>query len=152
HADGVLGPADGIDECAGAVPPGVLREQFADLPEGVDRYAADVGDHLRRVARVVPFEHLEHAPRVLQRRVDLRDAGDPNPTRAVRLPSPRLAHSAAAGFSVLAAGLVLIFLVAVTRRGLDLHALVLPGVEVVGALVDVEPGEHPLQVLGVAVV
>jgi hypothetical protein len=51
--------------------------------------------------------------------------------------------------SVLTTGLVLILLVPVPGRGLDVHSLVLPGAEVIGALVGIEAGEHARQVLGV---
>ncbi len=38
------------------------------------------------------------------------------------------------------------------RGGLDFHAFVLPGVKIVRALVDVEPGKHAVQILGIAVI
>ena len=69
HADGVLRPADAVDERRGPVPAGVLGDQLADLLEDVLRDAADPLHHLRRVAREVPLEHLEDAARVLQRLV-----------------------------------------------------------------------------------
>ena len=49
-ADRVLGPADRVAEGAGPLAAGVLAERLGDLEEGLLRHAADLLDHLRRVA------------------------------------------------------------------------------------------------------
>ena len=92
HADGVLGPADAVDERRGAVGARILRHELADPGERVRRHAAGLLDHLRGVAREMPLQHLEHAPRRGERLVPVRVPVRRGAARAVRLPASRLAH------------------------------------------------------------
>ena len=74
-AGGVLGPADGVDRtrsCARG--PEFSISASATSQEVLRRDAADLLDHLRRVAREVALEDLEDAARVLQRRRRARPA------------------------------------------------------------------------------
>src|SRR5207249_8601908 len=72
----------GVQTCAlpisrergGAVPPRVLEQRLGDLQELLLRRAADLLYHLRRVAAEVFLQELEHAARMLERRVRLRRA------------------------------------------------------------------------------
>ena len=75
HADRVLRPADGVDERARALAAGVVAQRFRDLEEVLLRTAAQLGDELGRVARVVALHDLEDAARVLQREVLFRRLG-----------------------------------------------------------------------------
>src|SRR5699024_9788956 len=69
HPDTVLGPADAVDDRAGPIPSGVRRERLADVVEILLGNAAGSFHHFRRVAGVVPFQHLVNTARVLQRLV-----------------------------------------------------------------------------------
>ena len=71
-ADGVLGPADRVDEGGGALAARVRAERLGDLEEGLLRHTADLGDLLRRVAAEVALEDLKDAARILESRVGLR--------------------------------------------------------------------------------
>ena len=75
HAGGVLRPADGVDDGAGALAAGIRAEQLGHLDHLLRRAAAHVGDGLRRVAGEMSSQQLHHAARVLQRRVARRPAG-----------------------------------------------------------------------------
>ena len=144
HADGVLGPADRVAERGRALASRVLGDRLAYLAEQLRRDAADLLDHLGRVAGEVPLQHLEHAARMLQRLVALRLARRASgrrsraPRRAPdsdRSPSPvtrRTARRAAR-----------------PRRARSMP-VVLPGRRVVGAGLGVEAAEQPVEVLGVA--
>src|SRR6202044_925170 len=66
RAQGVLGPADGISEAGGPVAAGVLRDRAGEVAEVTEADAADIADHLRRVAGIVAPEDLEARPPVLQ--------------------------------------------------------------------------------------
>src|SRR5579871_984284 len=125
----VLRPADGVDERAGALPAGVLRERLRHLDEVVDRAAARLRDELRRVPRVVPLEDLEDAARMHKRRVLRRRL-------AVREPF------AAAAVTGLLAGR------RAARAG-DLHPLVHPALDLVLPGLGVPAGEEAVRVLGV---
>ena len=57
--------------------PGVGQQRVGDLEERLARRAADLLDHLRRVALEVLLEDLEDAALVLQRRVLLGGAARP---------------------------------------------------------------------------
>ena len=70
-AHAVLGPADRVDERRRPVAAAVGGDPLGHLRERLRLDAADLGDHLRRVAGEVPLEHLEDAARVLQRLVAL---------------------------------------------------------------------------------
>ena len=83
HADGVLSPAQTVDERGGAVAAGIGRDQLAHLGEQVAWDAAGLFDHLRGVAGEVPLQHLEHAPRMLQRVVGVRAGVGGGPAGAV---------------------------------------------------------------------
>ena len=93
HADGVLGPADAVHERGGPLPAGVLRDQPGDLGELLRRDAADFLDELRGVPGEVPLEHLEHAARMLQRRVGVGERLGRGAAGAVRLAARRGPHS-----------------------------------------------------------
>src|SRR3954454_5032722 len=69
HADGVLRPADRVDERARPLAPRVLAERFRDMEEVLDGAAARLCDELRRVARVVALHDLEDAVGILHRLV-----------------------------------------------------------------------------------
>src|SRR2546421_2410264 len=62
----LLRPADRVTDGAGSLTPGVLRQDLGDLEEELLRRSANLLDHLRRVARVVPLEDLEDRPGMLQ--------------------------------------------------------------------------------------
>ena len=65
----VLRPADGIDDRRGLLHVAVLadrREQVGGLQELILGNSGDALDHLRRVARVLFFQQLEDAARMLQ--------------------------------------------------------------------------------------
>ncbi|ABA52345.1 hypothetical protein BURPS1710b_A0731 [Burkholderia pseudomallei 1710b] len=74
RADRVVRPAERVQHRAGAAGHGRRREHLAYLQELVLRRAADLLDHLRRVARVVLLEQVVHAARVRERFVDLHEA------------------------------------------------------------------------------
>ena len=69
HADRVLRPADRVAERRRALAARVVAQRLGHLEELLARDAADLLDHLRRVAGEVALEDLEDAARVLQRRV-----------------------------------------------------------------------------------
>ncbi len=69
HTDGVLGPAEAVDERGRAVPAGVVGDKLAHPSELVLTDPADLLHHFRGIAREMPLEHLEHAARMLQRLV-----------------------------------------------------------------------------------
>src|SRR5207237_976214 len=97
----------------GPVPSGVLREELADLLEGVRRHAADLFHHLRGVPGEVPLEHLEDTPRVLQRLIPLRvSRRQPGTAGPVCLAPARMAGP----------GPVLVLLIPLPGRGLYLQA------------------------------
>ena len=138
RADAVLRPSDAVDQRRGALPVRVRRPRLADRPELLRRRAADALDHLRGVAGEVPLEDLEHAARVLQRRV----LGDAVGGVVERSPArPRL-HRARL---LLVLGRVAGVLVDLTR------ALVLPAAAVVRRRVGVVTTEQPVQILRVPV-
>ena len=99
-ADGVLGPAEAVDERGRAVAARVGGDELAHLGEQVLRHPADLLDDLRCVAGEVPLEYLEHAARMLQRLVGVRRRMSRRAARAVRLAARRpadLAQPAAIG-------------------------------------------------------
>ena len=65
-SDGVLCPPDGVREARGALAPGVIDDGAGEIVEILGADAADVLDHLCRIARIVPLENLEYRARVLQ--------------------------------------------------------------------------------------
>src|SRR5262249_13789887 len=65
----MLRPADGIADGAGAVRPGIVIERPRHLLEDVAGSAADRLDQLGSVAAIVPLQDLEHAARLLERRI-----------------------------------------------------------------------------------
>ena len=72
RADGVLRPAEGVQERRGFVFRAGFGDQLAHLQEVRLRRTADVFDNLRRVAGDVLFQQVPHAAWVLQRGVTLR--------------------------------------------------------------------------------
>src|SRR5205823_4274695 len=74
HAVGMLRPGYRVRERAGAVAARVFEQHLGDLQELLLRRAADLLYHLRRVAAEVFLQELEHAARMLERRVRLRRA------------------------------------------------------------------------------
>ncbi len=74
RADGMLGPAQGIEDGHGLVGRRALRQQFPKLQNLGLRHATDTLDHLHRVTAVMLAHHLEHAARVLQRFVATDEA------------------------------------------------------------------------------
>ena len=135
-ADGVLRPADRVGEGRRALAAGVLAERLGDLEEVGDGAAAGLGDDLGRVARVVALEDLEDAARVLEGRVLLGRL-------AVREPA---AGGAVAGRLALRRVEALL---ALAGGAVHLHPGVLPGGDVVLALLRIPAGEEPVELLGV---
>ena len=76
HADGVLRPADGITKRGSPLAPGIVAQRLGDLQKQTLRNAAGLLHHLRRVARIVAFQDLKHAPRVLQRGIGVLGGTD----------------------------------------------------------------------------
>ena len=74
RADGVLRPAECIQERRSFIFRAGFRNQLAHLQEVRLRRTADVFDNLRRVAGNVLFQQVPHAARVLQGGVALRKA------------------------------------------------------------------------------
>jgi len=97
----------------------------------------------------MPLEHLEDAPRVQQRRVDGRVAGNGGSAAAEAVRRCAVLHGALGGLFATAAA-VLVLGVAVTGGRGHLGALVLPGGEVVLPFLGVVAGEQPVAVLRVA--
>ena len=124
-------------------------DRFADLDEVCRRDAADVLHHLRRVAGVVPLEHLEHGQSILQRLVP------PDPAvRNVRAVATHLMAGSTLGLGLLVVRrlvgsgvLDVLFLTGSRRR--RRNPLVLPGSRVVGARLRVVAGEHAVQIVDV---
>ena len=140
HADRVLGPADGVDERAGAL----AARSCAPAPR-TPRRNCSCGTpqvslhHLGGVAGEVPLEHLEDAARVLQRLVALAACSPLLAARrpcALVLPASRSARARRSLALVAPPG----------RRGL---AAPRTATRVVGAGLGVEAGEQPVEVLGV---
>src|SRR5207302_7433767 len=133
HPDGVLGPADGVDERPGALRPGALAERLGDAEEEVAGDPAGLLHELGRVAPVVPAQQLEDTARMLEAPV------------LGRLRTLELDASRAGPLS----GGVAVVLTLTGRRG-HLHPLVRPGPGRVRALLRVEAAEDAVEVLGVA--
>ena len=74
HRVAVMRPAERVHDRAGAIRRVGRGDQLGHPGEILGRAAADVRDHLRRVARVEPLHHLEDRPRMLERRIDAREA------------------------------------------------------------------------------
>ena len=135
HADRVLGPADRVARtrrCAR----GRSSRTAPRRPRGTARCGTphDLLDHLRRVAADSAAQQLEDAARVLQRRGRPRAARRARAgCRARRGPAHRLAAASRSPARPTSARI----------------ALVLPGVDVVGAASRVPAGEQPVEVLGV---
>ena len=66
RANGMLRPAQSVEDGHGLVRRRALRQQVPELQDLGLRHAADALDHLHRVAAVVLAHQLEHAARVLQ--------------------------------------------------------------------------------------
>ncbi len=142
HPDGVLCPADGINERGRAIRTRVLGEQLADTRELVCGHAAHLLHHLRRVAGVVALQHLKDAPRVLEGLVARRLAAAvpalrSRETRCRRLRWRTPAAATSSNWSSRAGGRA------------DVHPVICPA-DVVVALLTVKAREHPVEVLGVA--
>ena len=65
----VLGPAQGVDDGAGPLPPGIAAQMLRHPHQLFGRASADLRHHLRRVAGEVALEQLEDASRMRQRRI-----------------------------------------------------------------------------------
>src|SRR5581483_6587046 len=118
----VLRPTDRVAPRGRAVATRGATDCLGDAVEQRRRDAADLLNHLRRVAREVPPQHLEHAARVLQRLVALPAAD--------RLPDALL-------------GRLLVPFVRAPAVGVP------PAAWVVFLLLGVEAGEHAVELLGV---
>src|SRR6185437_5780740 len=133
-ADRVLRPADRVAEGRRALAAGVVAEGLGHHPELLAGDAAHLLDELGRVAGVVAAQELEHAARVLERRVLFGRLAVLERTTvasvAGRLALVR-AHLALAGGAV---------------HG---HPGVLPGAVVVGALAVLPAREEAVELLGV---
>src|SRR4029077_19045629 len=66
HAFGMLRPADGITDRRGFILTGCCNERVCDFLKKCRRDATNLLDHLRRVAREMPFQFLENTLRILQ--------------------------------------------------------------------------------------
>src|SRR5438270_8691810 len=62
----MLGPRHRVGEGGGALPTGVVENRLGYLEKAFRWDAADTLDHIGCVARVVSFENLQHAPRILK--------------------------------------------------------------------------------------
>src|ERR1700716_2834920 len=121
-------PADGVGERAGALPSGVADECLCDTDESLRRDAADLLHLLRRVAREVALEHLEHAARGLQCQVLLRLGVHRRSARSRLLGPAGRQHPLAPGrVTVPGIGIVPGVGIVLPRRRRDLRSLVLPG-------------------------
>src|SRR5207302_649256 len=75
NADRVLRPGHCVREAGRSIPTRVAKDGFGQLQKTLLTDTADAFDHLRRVARIVSLQNLQHAPRILQRRILWRVAG-----------------------------------------------------------------------------
>ena len=66
HADGVLGPAQGVADGAGLVRLAGSREVFPDFQQIFLGYAGDGTDFVQRVSGIMLLHELEHAARILE--------------------------------------------------------------------------------------
>jgi len=128
---GVLRPANGVADAAGPLPSRVLGEDPRNLRHLFGGAAADGCHHLGRIPGVVPLQLLKDAERVLERGVTL-------PCECI----PRR------GCSTLRQA---ILNVPVGEHGADSLPPVLPGVAMVALLLPIQTGEHPFEILRVAV-
>ena len=74
RADGVLRPAECVQERRGFVLRAGLGDKLAHLQEVCLRRTADILNHLRRIAGNMLFQQVPHAARVLQGGIALRKA------------------------------------------------------------------------------
>ena len=74
HAFRMLSPTDGVADRSGPLRTGCSSERMRHLVKKVRRNAADFLDHLRCVAREVPFQFLKDGLRILQCEIALRAA------------------------------------------------------------------------------
>src|SRR6266403_2404997 len=74
HALGMLRPADRVANRGGPLRARCSRETMRDFVKKVGRDTADFLDHLRRVAREMPFYLLKDTLRILQCEVAVRSA------------------------------------------------------------------------------
>ena len=123
----MLRPADCVTEGCGAFASGVTANGLRHSREQGFRDSANLLNHLGGVARVVAFEDLEHAPRVLQRGVVVFGLNG-LPLNCPRLLTGGFARSGG-------------------RFGID--AFVHPGTVIVGALFLIPPAEQSVVVFGV---
>src|SRR5260370_20948120 len=73
----MLRPADGVNNRRRLLHVSILangREKVGSAKKLVPGYAGNPLDHLRRVTRILLFQQLEHAARILERQV-VRDIG-----------------------------------------------------------------------------
>ncbi|OIQ64010.1 hypothetical protein GALL_544430 [mine drainage metagenome] len=66
RANGVLRPAERIQECSGFVRRRSFRDHLAHMEELLLRSAGDFGYHLGRIAGIVLLHQIEYAARILQ--------------------------------------------------------------------------------------
>src|SRR5215467_2938064 len=74
HSLGMLGPADCIANGGSPLRSRRSRKRMGDFVKKIRRNTADFLHHLRRVARKMPLQFLEHALRMLQCEISLRSA------------------------------------------------------------------------------
>ena len=91
HALGVLRPAHGVADRRRSSPDRMpTQNASATFRNSFLRHAAVLLHHLRRVAREMPLQNLEHAARVLQRRIGFVDRCvlPASPPRSLPWPPP----------------------------------------------------------------
>ena len=139
-AQGVLRPSRRVPEAGRPFASRVVDDRPREIVEFVDGDAAHVADHLGRVPREMPFEDLEHGPRMLQGIVA------PDPCVAQRR-SARTVFVAGSTVRCARPVLAALLTVRVVRWVVvrPRRRIVLPGFRV-------EAGEQSAQVLGVAVI
>ena len=126
HAFGVLRPSHGVTDRGGLRP--ARRRGRTPRPPSRNslRGTPQTLDHFGRVAREVPLQHLEHAARMLQRRIGLV-----------------LRHLAGFAAAILAVTAACFGMAGVCRRWLLPGSLVQPGFRIVFLLVSSHPENSP---------
>src|SRR5579884_4401265 len=127
----MLCPSDGITDRPSFFRPRCRRERLRSFEENVFWNTAVAFNHLRRIAREVPLQHLKHASRIFERRIPFELVcllGLASTVLSVPTASRRVARLRPA-FSTL------------HRR-----AAIEPALRVVLLLLRIPPGKHSVQI------